>query len=282
MTTGEYLRRLEVDVPLPPTVETLRLLHARHLERIPYENLGIMLRHPPSVDPVATLDRIAAIGRAGYCFHQNGAFELVLRDLGFTVERRHGRVWNAGVDRPGPALNHLVLVVRDLPTEANPGGRWWPDLGLGDGFFEPLPLVDGTYDDAGFGYELADVTEDGWTFRHDPAGSFTGLQVTAQPTTPAAVLAAHAELSTPPDGRFASMLVVMRRDTTGVDIVRGCLRQRVEPGRRTETELTSYAAWRAALVGTGLPLDDIPQRELGDLWERTRDAHEAWTLAGRP
>ena len=282
MPTRRYLQRLGIDEPLPPTLDTLRLLHARHLERVPYENLGIMLEHSPSVDPAATLDRIAGLGRAGYCFHHNGAFELVLRDLGFVVERRHGQVWHAGADAPGPALNHLVLVVRELPTPENPGGRWWPDLGLGDGFVAPLPLVDGTYDDAGFRYVLSGVGEDGWTFHHDPAGSFAGLRVSAEPTTPAAVLAAHAELSTPPEGRFTRVLVVMRRDATGVDVVRGCLLHRVEAGRSTQTELTSYAAWRDALVAAGLPLDDIPEDELGALWGRTRAAHEAWTAAGRP
>jgi N-hydroxyarylamine O-acetyltransferase len=269
MTTGEYLRRLGLDVPLPPTIDTLRLLHVRHLARVPYENLGIMLRHPPSVDPAASLERIAALGRAGYCFHQNGAFELVLRDLGFTVERRHGHVWTDPADRHGTALNHLVLLVRDLPTAANPEGRWWADVGLGDGFVEPLPLVTGEHRDAGFRYRLEDVSEEGWSFRHDPAGSFAGVEVTSRPTTPAAVLAAHAELSTPPAGRFTRLLVVQRRDVAGVDTLRGCLRLRVEAGRRSESELTSYDAWRTALVGSGLDVDDVPDDELRALWERT-------------
>ena len=46
-----YLRRLGVDGDLPPTLETLVALHRAHLDAVPYENLGIMLGRPPSVDP---------------------------------------------------------------------------------------------------------------------------------------------------------------------------------------------------------------------------------------
>ena len=47
-----------------------------------------MLGRPDSTDPAQTLDRIAAGGNAGYCFHHNGAFEIVLLALG---PRRAGR-----------------------------------------------------------------------------------------------------------------------------------------------------------------------------------------------
>ena len=53
--TAAYLSRLGIDVPPPPTLDSLFLLHQRHLERVPYENLAIMLGRPPSVDAVASL-----------------------------------------------------------------------------------------------------------------------------------------------------------------------------------------------------------------------------------
>ena len=87
--TSAYLRRLGLGVTPPPTADTLFLLHRRHLERVPYENLEIMLGRPPSVDAAASLERVGELGRAGYCFHQNGAMELVLRELGYDVTRRH-------------------------------------------------------------------------------------------------------------------------------------------------------------------------------------------------
>jgi len=275
-----YLRRLGIQEPLPPTLDSLLRLHRAHLDRVPYENLMIMLGRPPSVDADACLQRVGEFGRAGYCFHQNSALELVLRDLGYDVERRHGNVWTGEPAREG-MLNHLALVVSGLPSPDNPGGRWWPDVGLGEGFRDPLPLVTGVHREGPFSYRV-EVSERGWSFRNDGTGSFTGIEVSSRPTEPAAVLAAHAQLSTPPQGRFTRLLVVQRRDESGVDTVRGCVHSRVDEGGRDEADLPTYAAWREALVGLGLALGDIDDMELRALWERMWESHQQWDAAGRP
>ena len=165
-----YLSFLGYDDRPPATVESLAELHRRHLSRVPYENLEIMLGRPPSVDPLDSLARVARVGRAGYCFHQNGALETALVDLGYSVSRRGGHVWTTDDDRWSGSLNHLVLVVSDLPTDDNPGGRWWPDVGLGDAIVEPLPLAVGDYEQGGFSYAITEVRDDGWSFRADRAG----------------------------------------------------------------------------------------------------------------
>lgn len=267
MPTRRYLRRLGIDEPLPPTLDSLRLIHERHLAHVPYENLQIMLGQPPSVDPDSCLDRVGRVGRAGYCFHHNAALELVLADLGFVVERRHAHVWH-GERSDGP-LNHLALLVRNLPDASNPGGLWWADVGLGDAFRLPLPLVTGTHVQDGFRYELTEVSEQGWSFRHDPSGSFTGLEVSDGDVDPMAVLAAHAELSAPGEGRFARFVVVQRRVADGVLALRGRVLTRVTPAGRERTELTSYDDWRAALSGPlGVPLEDLADDDLRALFER--------------
>jgi N-hydroxyarylamine O-acetyltransferase len=51
------------------------------------------------------------------------------------------------------------------------------------------------------------VTGDGWTFLHDPAGAFHALDVRAGCPADADVAAAHRELSTPPEGMFAQVLL---------------------------------------------------------------------------
>jgi arylamine N-acetyltransferase len=249
---------------------------------VPYENLQIMLGRPPSVDAAASLGRVGEVGRAGYCFHQNGAIELALRDLGYDVTRRHGHVWTDEAGRYGDSLNHLVLVVADLPTEANPGGEWWVDVGLGDGFREPLPLVAGEYEQDGFRYCIDDVRADGWSFRHDPAGSFTGVEVTSRPTDPAAVLGAHAELCAPGVGQFARILVVQRRHAGGGTTLRGCLLHQVTPGGTTTTVLDTYDAWLAGLVDVGLSLDGIDPGDLRALFDRMLETHLSWVAAGSP
>ena len=280
--TSVYLRHLGIDVPPPPTLDTLFLLHERHLERVPYENLAIMLGRPPSVDAAASLERVGELGRAGYCFHQNGALELALRDLGYDVTRRHGHVWVDASTRHAGPLNHLVLHVAGLPSEANPGGEWWVDVGLGDGFRQPLPVVEGEYCQDGFRYVVDDVREDGWSFRHDPAGSFAGVEVSTRPTEPADVLAAHAELCAPGSGQFARILVVQRRHAGGATTLRGCVLLDVTAAGSTETVLDTWEAWRAALAGLGLVLEGVDDAELRALYDRMWAAHLAWVEAGRP
>ncbi|MFN8194948.1 MAG: arylamine N-acetyltransferase [Nocardioidaceae bacterium] len=278
-----YLRLLGFEDPPSPTLSTLVALHRAHLRALPYENLGIMLGRPPSAAPTATVERIATVGRAGYCFHHNGALEMLLSSLGFAVRRWHGQVFDgADADGSPPSLNHLVLEVSGLPSPDNPGGRWWADAGLGDGFLDPVPLVDGPHRQHGFHYSVS-LSEDGWTFRHDPAGSFSGVRVRDLPAGDAEVGSAHDTLALTPGGHFTRFLVVQRRGRTGVDALRGCVLERVEPGRRERTDVTSFDDWRGALTGVlGLPLDDLPAADVTGLWERTLATHRAWDLAGRP
>ncbi|QIG42553.1 arylamine N-acetyltransferase [Nocardioides anomalus] len=279
-----YLRRVGLDgEELPASYDTLLRLHRAHLDAVPYENLCTMLGRPPSVEPADSLARVGEVGRAGYCFHQNGALALVLAGLGFAVTRRHGHVWTDEADRAGAFLNHLVLEVDEVPTPENPDGRWWFDVGLGDAFRDPVPVVVGRHGQDGFDYEVTEVRADGWSFRHDRTGTFTGVEVTPRPVGPAEVAASHAQLTAPGDGRFARVLVVQHRDATGVDTVRGCLRLRTEPSGTTETELTTYDAWRAALTDAArLPLDDVDGAELRALYDAQWAKHVAWDAAGRP
>lgn len=287
MPVAAYLARLGLghlspDADLPASLETLRLLHRRHLATVPYENLGTMLGTPPSVDPESSLTRIGDLGRAGYCFHHNAVLELALRELGFRVERHHGHVWTRPELRDDTVLNHLALVVHDLPTLEHPDGRWWADVGLGEGFLEPLPLRAGTYDDGPLRFTIDEVTTEGWRFTNDASGTFAGLAVTPRPTGPMALLDAHARLTAPGSGVFTRVLVVQRRDRRAVHTLRGCVRTRVDVTGTHVADLTSYDAWRAALLDLRLTLDGVDEGELRGLFDRTLVAHEAWVAAGRP
>lgn len=282
VSTAAYLERLGLDADLPPTVDSLVAVHRAHVERVPYTNLDIMLGRPPSVVPADSLERVVALGRAGYCFHQNAVLETVLHDLGYDVQRRHGHVWTRPEDRDGTELTHLVLLVSGLPTDANPGGRWWPDVGLGEGPLDPLPLVSGVVLDGPFHFALTEVTDDTWSFANDPTGSFIGLRVRDQSTGPPEVEAAHAELSTPPGGAFTRLLVVQRRDPLGSDTLRGCVVTRIDAAGVHRVDVTSYDEWRGALDALGLSVTDVPADELRALFDRTLAGHLAWDEAGRP
>ncbi|TVZ04944.1 arylamine N-acetyltransferase [Trebonia kvetii] len=272
-TVTGYLSRLGLRDRPAPTVAALTELHRRHLDAIPYENLAIMLGRPDSTDPGQTLARVAAGGNAGYCFHHNGAFELVLRDLGFAVERRFGQVWNKPEDRAVPELNHLVLLV------TVDGRPWWPDLGLGDALRDPVEVIDGEIRQGPFRYEISGASAQGWTFRHDPAaGSFGYVDVRPASPAPADVAASHLMLSSPPDGRFTRVLVVQRRDDTGTGVLRGIRLQRIGDQPFTR-DLTAYGDWRAALESMRVSLAGVTDGELRSLHARMLAAHEEWAAA---
>jgi arylamine N-acetyltransferase len=274
-SVGGYLARLGWVHRPEPTLETLVELHHRHLDSVPYENLAIMLGAPTSADPAESLARIASGGNAGYCFHHNGAVELVLRELGFCVERHPGSMLEE-IGSSG-TLDHLVLVVSGLPTAGNPGGRWWPDLGYGDAFRDPLPLVEGVHRQGPFVYRIARLSERGWTFHHDARGSFVGTAVGPEGVPQPEVEAAHRRLSTPPDGHFSRLFVAQRRDEHGADTLRGIRHTRVGRGAFTR-DLRAYDDWRAAVVGLGVSLAGVDERSLRSLHRRLRGAHEDWAL----
>ncbi|GGR59350.1 arylamine N-acetyltransferase [Nocardioides luteus] len=274
-----YLRRLGIAGRPEATYETLLDLHRRHLDTLPYDNLSIMLaaigaaEAPDPVDPAVTLERVAGGGNAGYCFHHNGLVALVLEELGFEVVRRPGQL----IETTGPSgeLDHLALEVRGLPTAENPGGRWWPDLGFGDAFREPLPLVDGHHRQNGFVYRLVRVGEQGWTFHHDPAGSFHGNLIRGEVGLDE-VATRHPQLSTPP-GDYTTKLVVQRRDATGADTVRSIRHTRIGEGASSR-ELRDFAEWTAALEGLGLSLEGVEEAALRELHQRQSADYDEWLL----
>ncbi len=273
-----YVARLGL-TDAPPTLATMTALHRAHLELLPYNNLDTMLGSPRPVDEESCLRQVVEAGRSGYCFHQNGVLAAGLDHLGFKVDRQHGHVWTRAEQRDRVDLNHLVLVVSGLPTESNPGGRWWPDVGLGEGFVDPAPLVAGFVGDGLLDLEITELDEEGWSFRNDPRGTFDGMEARSLPMD---VARAHTELSTPPDGAFARILVVQRRAAGAVETLRACVHTRLDLTGVTTRDLTTYDDWRSALVSLGLGLADVSDERLRALWDSSWQSHVAWDAAGRP
>jgi N-hydroxyarylamine O-acetyltransferase len=142
----DYLRRLEAVRPGVPDLEALCELQRRHLESVPFENLGRYLGEQVDLEESALLDKVVRQRRGGLCYELNGAFGLLLRDVGFDVRLLAGRVMRRdGVF--GPPLDHLALRVElDEP--------WLVDVGFGRFSIRPLRLT---------------TTEE----QPDPAGQFT-------------------------------------------------------------------------------------------------------------
>lgn len=277
-----YLRRLGLRVPLAPSVETLFAVQRAQAERVPYETSWIWLGEPRTVEPLDCVRYLVA-GRGGYCYHLNGALATLLGWLGFDVHRHVGGVQGSAETPPGVTANHLALTVRGLPADGNPGGEWFVDLGLGDGPYEPMPLVAGEHRQGPFRYGLARsaVTEDGWRFRADGRMSLLGMDFAAADAPPGAFDEKHAWFQTSPDSGYVRLLAMVRRDAAGVDLLRGRVLRRVGDAP-AERELTARADWFAVLADVfALPLSDVDESRREALWARMNEAHDAWLASKR-
>ncbi len=128
-----YFERVGVSGRVAPDLDTLKLLHAAHVEAIPFENLDILLGRGVHLDIEALRDKLIAQRRGGYCFEQNTLFLTILRELGFTVTPMEARV-RAGATAVR-ARTHMVLVV-ELD-----GAQWLADVGFGgEGLREPVRI----------------------------------------------------------------------------------------------------------------------------------------------
>jgi N-hydroxyarylamine O-acetyltransferase len=107
-----YLRRLGFQGPTSPDVETLRAIHRRHLESIPFENLDIHLGRPLRLEQGALFEKIVRRRRGGICYELNGLFASRLTAIGFRVDLLSARIAHSAGE-PGPEFDHLCQTLRD-------------------------------------------------------------------------------------------------------------------------------------------------------------------------
>ncbi|MBB5872315.1 arylamine N-acetyltransferase [Allocatelliglobosispora scoriae] len=274
MTTEAYLHRLGHDHE-EPTVDYLFALHRAQVERVPYENLEIILGRPTTIASGESTGRIVA-GRGGYCYHLNGAFGALLRELGFTVRTHVGGVHRLGAEPVGANGNHAVLTVEGLPTAECPDGIWFVDAGLGDAIHEPLPARTGEYRQGPFTYRLdpSAVAVPGWHFTHAPGGSFGGMDFDAAAVAGIERFAPdHAELSAP-GSHFTKMVVCQRRDSLGAHILRDARLTRWDAAGKAHLDLRHAVEWRAVwadVFGIVLTPDEVDR-----LWPDAVKRTEIW------
>lgn len=128
----DYLKRINYQGSLEPTLQTLQALHEAHMLTVPFENLDIHLGRKILLDEESLWQKIIEQGRGGFCYELNGLFAWLLRALGFQVD-----LLSAGVAHPtggfGPEFDHLTLLVH-LAED------WLADVGFGDSFRQPLRM----------------------------------------------------------------------------------------------------------------------------------------------
>ncbi len=161
-----YLERLGLEAE-PASVDGLRLLAQRQVERVPYETMWIQAGEGWGIDP---FNRNADRCRRSWwlLLPPNGALGLLLSSLGYQLQGHVGGVH--GPEGPTDAVtgNHLVLTVHGLPSPANPAGVWYVDAGLGDALHDPLPLTAGIHEQRPFRLSLEAVNDSGWHLTHAP------------------------------------------------------------------------------------------------------------------
>jgi N-hydroxyarylamine O-acetyltransferase len=150
-----YLQRLGVSATDGPSFDLLQRLQRAHVETIPYENLDVLEGHSVSLDPTDLFEKIIIGRRGGYCFELNTLFGWLLREIGFEIEFRMGRVWLRDPEEV-PPRNHGTHIVRingsEVIADVGFGGRAPRrplDLAMldqsiddGDAAEEPLQLIE--------------------------------------------------------------------------------------------------------------------------------------------
>ncbi len=171
MNVDAYLARIAYSGPRTPALETLRALHYAHLLAVPFENLDIHHGVPIVLDEERFFDKIVLRRRGGFCYELNGLFAALLRELGFEVTLLSARV-PIEENRVGPEFDHLCLRV-DLETP------WLADVGFGESFVEPLPLLMNAEQYQRNVFYCLDVVDDRWrVLRYSPeAGDKRGVFV---------------------------------------------------------------------------------------------------------
>ena len=110
MNVPAYLDRIGYKGPAELTSETLRILHRRHLETVPFENLDISRSRPIALDENRIVHKVVEEHRGGFCYELNSAFAALLRALGFQVTLLSGLVARAdGSDGPEFIISPCVL-----------------------------------------------------------------------------------------------------------------------------------------------------------------------------
>ena len=262
----------------PPSVDGLARIHRAYVKVVPYETVWIHMDERWSIDPADSLRRVARHRRGGYCFQLNGALSVVLRELGYRVTRHVGGVHGGDGPDTESLTNHLVLVVHDLPADDNPEGRWYVDAGLGDGLYEPTPLLPGTYDQGPLQFRL-DATHDGvgdWHLTHDPTGSFAGMSFREGDVGMDTFGRRHEFLSTSPESGFAGTVTAQLRRADGTDILRGCVLSRRTGDDTTTETFDERDDWLTILAdGFGI-MPAGPPAVFDALWARVMTSHETW------
>jgi N-hydroxyarylamine O-acetyltransferase len=257
-----YLRRIGYSGPLSPTRGTLHNLHRAHLLAIPFENIDAQLGMVPSLDHDRIFEKLVMQARGGWCFEMNLLFAWALRQVGMRVD-----VIGATVNRSkaveGASINHVALLVHlDEP--------YFADVGFGNGFLNPVPLREGTFNDGRFDFRLT-CHGNYWRFYNHRENGAT-YDFTGEPAAPDTIEMANRSLATTSESPFVQTLVCSRLTEDGTIALTNAGLRIYSPAQITEESAPSHDAF-TRILREHFAID-IDRSEA--LWTRVADQHKTW------
>ena len=134
----QYLKFIQFQGSLEPSIKLLGQLQTKHLHTIPYENLDVALKRDISFAIPDIFQKIIVQQRGGNCFELNILYSWLLRELGFSVTNRYAQFWR-NTDDSTPIeevpMHQLLLVQFD-------GITYISDVGVGAlAPCKPVPLI---------------------------------------------------------------------------------------------------------------------------------------------
>ncbi|MEU4536178.1 arylamine N-acetyltransferase [Streptosporangium sp. NPDC023825] len=270
MSIDAILERIGHSGPFRPDVETLRALHAAWRRTVPYENIDIQLGRDIRLEPSALIAKFGPDRRGGTCYQLNGALALLLRGAGFrvTVHEAAVRRRSGGETEWG---GHIALLVH---LDA---GTWLADVGIADGFVEPLPLREGVHHQGPLTYRLERVDATTWRWYHHERGSIRSYDLR---TAPRRLADFTRRATTRAAGSLMERLLIAYRlwDERSVTLLARTVTVATLDGTHVERRvLGDRDSFAAALADDiGVPLADLGPEGIDTLWSRTTHQHAEW------
>jgi len=132
MDVAKYLSRITYSGVPEIDVNTLVLLHERHVYNIPFENLDVQDKTKIRLEKNHLSKKIISNFRGGFCYELNYLFSLLLSHIGFEVKLISAQIIKG--QQLGPEFDHMALIIK-LDQRS-----WLADVGFGDLFVKPLNI----------------------------------------------------------------------------------------------------------------------------------------------
>ena len=231
-----YLERIGVEGAKEPSPGFLDELIDAHQRTVPFENIGVYMRHEsPSLEIPDMFDKIVTRKQGGYCFELNALFGALLQDLGFRARPCMCRV----IFRP--SLRDIVSHRANIVTID--GKDYLADVGFGG----PMPNFALVLEDGASRTELGQtftvrIFDDYWwdvCYARDGQEAQTVLRACVMPVGEKDFIPFSFHQSQDPQSPFRLNLMANIRTKEGAINLRNKTLTEHRNGEKTVTELES-------------------------------------------